>query len=63
MSLSIPEYNKIKFKYLEDYKELNNEIVNKLNDKCVIGIFRGKMEFGPRALEIDLLLPLLALKI
>ncbi len=48
--LSIPEYNKIKFKYLEDYKELNNEIVNKLNDKCVIGIFRGKMEFGPRAL-------------
>ena len=49
-ALSIPEYKKIKFKYFEDYKELNNEIVNKLNDKCVIGIFRGKMEFGPRAL-------------
>ena len=48
--LSNPQYKKIKFKYIEDYKELNNEIVNKLNDKCVIGIFRGRMEFGPRAL-------------
>ena len=48
--LSNPQYKKIKFKYIKDYKELNDEIVNKLNDKCVIGIFRGRMEFGPRAL-------------
>ena len=48
--LSNPQYKKIKFKYIEDYKKLNDEIVNKLNDKCVIGIFRGRMEFGPRAL-------------
>ncbi len=30
--------------------ELSKKIANLLNDKKIIGLFRGKMEFGPRAL-------------
>ncbi len=36
--------------YFDDYDQLTQEIAEKLADGNVVGWFRGRMEFGPRAL-------------
>ena len=40
----------IKINFYSDIKAIDNLIVSELIKKNVIGIFRGRMEFGPRAL-------------
>lgn len=39
-----------KYTYIIDDKELAGEIARLINEGNVIGLFRGRMEFGPRAL-------------
>jgi carbamoyltransferase len=40
----------IKYKYYENFDELNHQVVKKLSNGCVVGWFQDKMEWGPRAL-------------
>ena len=41
---------KIKFEIFKNEDEINQIIFKKLNKKKLVGVFNGKMEFGPRAL-------------
>ena len=41
---------KIKYKIFEEENVINKIIYHKLNKKKLVGVFNGKMEFGPRAL-------------
>ena len=51
--IKILEKNAVSYNFIETDKLI--EIVSKLiSEKNVIGWFQGKMEFGPRALGIDL---------
>jgi carbamoyltransferase len=38
------------FRHIEDDETLNSEIVNLIEAEKVVGLFQGRMEFGPRAL-------------
>ena len=45
----IDKYSNLKFTILKK-DEIFNQILKKLNNNKIIGIFNNKMEFGPRAL-------------
>jgi carbamoyltransferase len=38
------------YRHIDDEAELDREIVNLIEDEKVVGLFQGRMEFGPRAL-------------
>ena len=38
------------YRFLEDEGELDREIVDLIENERVVGLFQGRMEFGPRAL-------------
>lgn len=43
------DFHKVSYQFLED-EALFNKIADLLNEEKVIGLFQGRMEFGPRAL-------------
>lgn len=38
------------YRYFDQENELDREIVDLIEKECVVGLFQGRMEFGPRAL-------------
>ena len=50
----IDKYSNLKFTILKK-DEIFNQILKKLNNNKIIGIFNNKMEFGPGLYAIDLL--------
>lgn len=42
--------NKLKYTIYADFNELDETVARHLTNGCVVGFFRGKMEFGPRSL-------------